>query len=335
MGKDNLFLGFGRGKLGDVVFSRTNGEQVFRARNRSPKNPRTALQLTQRVVMKTVSLGYSLLQDICNHSFQGLQEGTMNQSRFAKLNVQKIRAQISREYPDWNEQDLLSSSLSNFSPKSGSLAVYRDFQVSEGSLPTMDCVFDNSAFCLQFPVAEEALTAATLTYAQVATGLGLQRGDQITFLQLSIDDTESEEEVFEFNSFRYARIILEPSDGDMSSPFFNDGAINKPNPSNEGSVALTFTPAASSKPDYFTFLLDGIVAAAGNINSSAAAAVIASRLSGGIWQRSTQSLVLRPSDVAVTGHLSWDHSVGYLGDAIQSFMTSKNSSLYLNQSVNF
>ena len=28
MSKGNLFLGFGRGKVGDVVFSRLNGEQV-------------------------------------------------------------------------------------------------------------------------------------------------------------------------------------------------------------------------------------------------------------------------------------------------------------------
>lgn len=333
MGKDNLFLGFGRGKLGDIVFSRTNGEQVFRTRNRSPKNPRTILQLSQRVIMKTVSLGYSMLQDICNHSFQGLQEGTPNQSRFARLNVAKIRAQITAEHPDWQEEDLLNSALTNFNYKSMSLAVWRAFQVSEGTLPNQHVVFDNSVFQLQFPVAQTGLTAATLTYQQVVDGLGLERGDQLTFLLLSIDDREDLElEHSVFNSFLYARVILEPDDGDMSSLFFGDGgAINKPNGRNEGNLTLTFTPAASTAPDYFTPSVEGISSDAGKINSLAAVAVIASRQSGGIWQRSTQSLVLRPTTSSISGHLTWDHDIAYLGDAIQSYMTARNSSLYLNQ----
>ena len=47
MSKGNLFLGFGRGKVGVVVFSRLNGEQVTRARNRSPRKPKYPLQLLQ------------------------------------------------------------------------------------------------------------------------------------------------------------------------------------------------------------------------------------------------------------------------------------------------
>lgn len=333
MGKDNLFLGFGRGKLGDIVFSRTNGEQVFRTRNRSPKNPRTVLQLTQRIIMKTASLGYSMMQEICNHSFQGLQEGTPNQSRFARLNVAKIRAQITEEYPDWQESDLAGSVLDNFNDKSSSLAVYRDFVVSEGTMPNMHVVFANSVYQLQFPVAQAGLTAATLTYQQVVDGLGLSRGDQLTFLLLSIDDRDDEDiDDSHFNSFYFARVILEPNDGDMSSLFFGDGgAINKPNGRNEGNLTLTFTPAASTVPDYFTPAIDGITNDANKINSLAAVAVIASRMSGGVWQRSTQSLVLRPYRSDVPGHLIWDHGTAALGDAIDSYTVSRNSSLYLNQ----
>ena len=41
------------------VFSRLNGQQVSRVRNRNPKNPRTNAQLYQRAIMATVMQAYS------------------------------------------------------------------------------------------------------------------------------------------------------------------------------------------------------------------------------------------------------------------------------------
>lgn len=46
--KGNMFLGYARGSVGDVTFSRTKGQQTARARNRKPNNPRTTSQMRQR-----------------------------------------------------------------------------------------------------------------------------------------------------------------------------------------------------------------------------------------------------------------------------------------------
>lgn len=51
MAKGNMLLGYARGKVGSLVFSRRKGEQVTRPRNFSPANPRTLAQLSQRVKM--------------------------------------------------------------------------------------------------------------------------------------------------------------------------------------------------------------------------------------------------------------------------------------------
>lgn len=51
MAKGNLLLGYGRGKVGSLVFSRRKGEQIVRARNTAPANPRTNAQLSQRMKM--------------------------------------------------------------------------------------------------------------------------------------------------------------------------------------------------------------------------------------------------------------------------------------------
>lgn len=336
MAKDNLFLGFGRGKLGDLVMYRQNGTQITRARNRSPKNPQTALQLLQRVLMKTSSVAYSLMQDIVNHSFQGRAEGTECQSRFTALNIAEMRRRLADVINSGDPEEIYTSSESNYAAKSASLAEMNPYVVSEGSLQTMDVAF-SADFYLAFLNEVTGATAETLTYQQVVDALGLSRGDQLTFLMTSCDDRDADDaDLGHFNSFRYARVILEPNDGDMTSIFLTaEGIVNKPNVRNEGDVSFAFGTAASPLPQRLRFYMSGISADAGKINSAAAASVIASRLSGGIWQRSSQSLVVRPSALDIAGHLSFDHGVDLLGAAVASYMTVQNSSLYLNQSENF
>lgn len=332
MAKDNIFLGFGRGKIGDIVMYRANGTQVTRARNRSPKNPQTPLQLLQRVILKTSAGAYSMLQEITNHSFQGLAEGTPSQSRFTELNVKYFRTLLKEEIESGVAEEILASNKTNFASKATSLPEMNPYVVSEGSMGSQSVQFVGGLFSLMFVVPQAGATAATLTYQQVVDGLGLTRGDQITFLCLSTDDSEG---TGKFNGFRYARVILEPSDGDMSSTFFADGAINKPNGRNEGNISLSFVPVADEVPAHLTFSIEGIDTAAAKVNSVAAATVIASRLVGGTWQRSKQSLVMRPDTVSVAGHLQWEWGIDYLADAIASYMTMTESSLYLNQAENF
>lgn len=335
MAKDNLFLGFGRGSVGDVVFSRLGGQQVARARNRSPKNPQTPLQLLQRVVLKTASTGYSMFQDIVNHSFQGYQEGTDNQSRFVALNVAKMRDELAVEINSGNAEDILNSINNNYAFKNSSLAQYRSFIMSEGTLQPLN--FDwykygdtMSAFILHAPGSFTIPVSAEtgLTYKQFCEWLGLSRGDQLTFCFADIDDTD---ESGEFNAFNYARVILEPPTGDMSTSFVNlAGEIENPNERNEGVVYFTPVREGSSGGLYLS-VRGSHGESAGTSSSMAAACVIVSRQSGGVWQRSSASLVLRPYTTGSASNLRADHGINFLGDAIRSYITDAASSLYLNQ----
>ena len=54
MAKGNMLLGYSRGSVGDVVFTRTKGQQIARARNRNPKNPKTKAQMSQRIKFASV-----------------------------------------------------------------------------------------------------------------------------------------------------------------------------------------------------------------------------------------------------------------------------------------
>ena len=331
MAKGNPLLGLSRGKLGSIVLYRAYGEQCSRPRV-IPKNPQSGLQLLQRVVLKTVSGAYSLLKPIADHSFQGKQQGTMNQSRFAQVNIGLLRSGLADEINDGSLELIVNSQKTNFAPKDSLLPEINAYQISEGSLPATQVIFDNGLFELVLPGMASA--HSSLTYANVIQALGLQEGDQLTFCLLSTDDTGDETPYTgRFNSFQYCRVILQPASGDLTAAFIDDSAINTPNVRNEGTLVVA--EAIKDTDLVVQFSVPSIATAAGKANSVVAAAVIVSRNSGGVWQRSTQHLVLRPTALDVSGHITYDYEVNYLGDAVISFMSSDRSSLYLNQAGSF
>ena len=126
MAKGNLFLGHARGKVGSVVFSRQDGEQVTRALNTRPKNPQTDQQIVQRAIAGTVMYAYSYLQEICNHSFEGIAYGAKSQQYFTKVNMDLLRQRYSANPTNTN--------LMMFSKKNSKSAVANAYIISKGSI---------------------------------------------------------------------------------------------------------------------------------------------------------------------------------------------------------
>lgn len=329
MSKGNLFLGYARGKVGDVVFSRQNGEQITRARNRAPKNPQTAYQLTQRVCLKTASLAFSLMQDICNHSFQSVDGKTPNQSRFNRVNIALMRQQLAEYINSGDPNELWSCPETNFAQRSTVLPPIRPYVVSEGTLQSQLVSMDGGYISLE-TLSSIIPGESGPTYAEICQAFGLNRGDQLTFILLTTDDTESGVNGV-FNGFYYARVIMEPSDGDMSSAFLTGSGtiqqVNKPNPRNEGNPGFIVNMSSSAFAG-LDCTISGVGSGTGIQRAVAAGTVIASRLNGAVWERSSQSLVVRDS-------LQWDWEVFHLYDALESYVSNNGSSLYLNQAGNF
>ena len=126
MAKGNLFLGHARGKVGSLVFSRQNGEQVTRALNTRPKNPQTDQQIVQRAIAGTVMYAYSYLQEICNHSFEGVAYGAKSQQYFTKVNMDLLRQLYSANPTNTNTM--------MFSKKNSKSAVANSYIISKGSI---------------------------------------------------------------------------------------------------------------------------------------------------------------------------------------------------------
>lgn len=171
MAKGNFFLGQARGKLGDVVFYRMKGspEQMSRARNRKPSNPKTNPQLYTRALMATVMQAYSAGKDLFDHSFEGYAVGTPSQSRFMTVNLKRLRAALSSDLQRQPSQHV-SALLGGPGVKS---FVPNEYVISSGS-------YAQGFFRMADATPQSALTLSSPSYAE----LGLE-GDDLTAVYMA------------------------------------------------------------------------------------------------------------------------------------------------------
>lgn len=328
MSKGNLFLGQARGSVGDVTFTHIAGVQVARARNRSPKNPQSVLQMVTRIIQASASKAYSMFMPICDHSFQGKATGTPNQSRFMQLNTALLRSKLADVIADPSEENAASSTAWNFNFKGESLPVFNQWIVSAGTLPQVPVAYLAAAseYTVGPAITGEGVTPVALTYAQVLDALHAQRGDQLTILAIANDPTKIGDFGPTIDAFEYARIILDPAEGDLSTPFLSGSAapfaVNAPNPKNEGTIAFGWQNGALSVTQLGTLAGSS---ASGTARWIQGVAAILSRRVGETWERSPQSFVIVTEGASA---LNW----GIFGDAYLSYLRGENASaLYLNQ----
>lgn len=177
MAKGNLFQGMGRGKVGDVVFSRLNGEQISRVRNRHPKNPRSNSQLYQRAIMATVMQAYSAGKAIFDHSFEGYAVGAQNQRRFLSLNAKMLRQLVAT---DINTPIATNSQKARVVAPGVSVPVANPFIISRGSYQQKFFSArndENEGIIFKTPSAN-----SNETVAAYAARTGLIAGDIYTFV---------------------------------------------------------------------------------------------------------------------------------------------------------
>lgn len=261
MSKGNMLLGHARGKVGSLVFSRANGQQIVRARAEQVKNPQTDAQMIQRILLNTISQAYSNMSAIVDHSFEGVPAGQKSMSFFMKRNLDAIRNKLA-------EVGDLDATEPNVTPINSNILAVNDYVIAKGSLPecTPREVSGTGAFT----------GITTNTYKAIIEQYGLQRGDQLTFMVI-------DENSRGIASFKFARVILDPRNQDgteaaLTSAFITAGAINLPNPKNENN-GIVF---GLESTEFFFHTADLCLGAA----------MIASRQKeDGTWMRSNSTLL--------------------------------------------
>lgn len=181
MAKGIEINGMLRGKRGGVVYSRTNGQQVSRARNFNPANPRTPSQLYQRAIMATVMRAYSAGKEIFDHSFQGRKVPMGNQTYFQSKNAKLLRQMLASDLAGTTQLTFKGVGPGTLTPVSGL------YYVSEGSL--------NQNFFQVNPASADHATATVgtpgantgETLAQYMSRLNLNVGDIYTFVAFGLN----------------------------------------------------------------------------------------------------------------------------------------------------
>lgn len=325
MSKGNLFLGQARGSVGDVTFTHIEGVQVARARNRSPRNPRVPSQMLQRIVLNTSSKAYSLMRQIVDHSFEGVSVRGRNQQRFMQLNTTMLRDKLADVIADPTEINALSSAALSYAFKGDFNPPLNEYIISEGTLPRMIVETQSNAgthLVLRLPLNLESVNS----YADVIEALGIQQGDQLTFIMVGHNyDRDIPND--QLDAFYYARVIMEPASGDMNINFLTDeDRANDPNPKNQGEVSLQLS--SDSDGWFIEFYFPGMSGtASGSTPVPVGGAVILSRFESGRWRRSPQSIVFGAfgPDAPLLDNQTF-------GAAFASYLTGDSSNLYLNGS---
>lgn len=174
MSKGNVLLGMARGAVGDIVFSRLKGQQVTRARNRQPANPRTSSQMYQRALFTDAVKFYTRgRRNLFQFAFENKKENESDYNAFMRENA-KRGVVISK------------AAFDNYGyPALG------NFIMSKGTLPPMLSTLTNTGMQLEKTIAA-TVTPVVNTLGGLSRvlidGVDILEGDIITFVTIVVND---------------------------------------------------------------------------------------------------------------------------------------------------
>lgn len=307
MSKGNMLLGQARGKVGSLVFSRSNGKQIVRAKADKVKNPQTETQMISRIILNTCAQAYSNFNAITDHSFEGVAQGQPSMSYFMRRNIDALRRSIAQQIAAGYDYDACVA----FTPLGSATLVPNTYILSTGSLPQVGVTFGDQGSA----TTQVYMPLSANTYEAVINDYGLQRGDQLTFVTCEAKGLDGSE-------FHFARVILDPIDAAGNalplSTQFLDGAGNVafPSPRNEGTFGYLQYDEDNSNVAFNLVNENRLIYSAG--------VIVSRKKTDGTWSRSTCQMVVSDAAVGV------QPSLQYCLDAFAAGGIDAMSQMYLN-----
>lgn len=225
MAKGNLFLGMARGKVGSVVFSRLEGQQVSRAYNSQVANPKSLNQRIQRAVFATATRGAKFMSSIVDHSFYGVKDGPKCLRRFVELNSKHLLQQYN------------AGELVGLNPKGVNMLMPSPYKVSTGNLGTLNIpqlTFGGSGDDrdVNLPLGGFGTGNSAASGKEILASIGAQPGDQLSVVAIIgkiVNDTPTETKLLKsrvvFSSTANTDQTIELGDEDMMIPTLFDPSI--------------------------------------------------------------------------------------------------------------
>lgn len=260
-----------RGSVGDVTFYRGYGQQIARARNRNPRNPKTSAQTMQRMILATASRAYSRLKSITDHSFQGISYGGRSQQYFLKRAMEDIRNWVAATLPITGEypEDLRDPRLyRGLAEPNASYHAGVGLLVSSGSLPTIEAV-TSAAEGADPVITRWGSEVVGESIQSMMDAVGAIPGDQITILVLSSRGV-----------LHRSRIVIRPDATTAELAAEYDYAV----------VAAAYDAEKTELSQFMSLDIEGSSLVISSNDDPIASTIILSRKVGDVWQRSTQRL---------------------------------------------
>ena len=202
MGKGSLFFAKARGKIGEIVLSNVNGQEVQRAYNGSPANPRTANQMYQRGLFADVVKFFTRgQQSFFKFAFEGKKKTESDYNAFVRTNM-KYGAYLTKYVMD-----------DPTCPKVG------NFILTQGSIPAMPYDYTRTANLVGLWVACNNVPSSITTVGQLSAVLktwnsALTEGDIVTLVTISSNYS------YDFNA-DMSRCYMKALSGSAAEPRWN------------------------------------------------------------------------------------------------------------------
>lgn len=175
MSKGNLFMGYARGKVGSVVMARSKGQQVARAHNDAPKNPRSLRQMMQRSIFSSAVKFF-----------------TQGRQAFFKFAFENKSMKESDYNAFMRENALRGQHISQAAYNEATYPVLSPFMMTKGSIAEL--ALDVNSAGTAFQLGLDGVTT-TSTWGNVCTQLkalyGLENGDIITLCVVTANGSTS------------------------------------------------------------------------------------------------------------------------------------------------
>lgn len=168
--KGNMFLGYARGAVGDVVFSRVNGQQTGRARNRRPNNPRSQGQMRQRSLFSNVVKFHTKgVQRLFKFAFEDKAANESDYNAFMKHNLNSS-VRISKQA----SQSILYPALGNWQMACGSLEPV-----------ALSLTSTTNVWRLSTPGSSSNITTWGAFWTAIKQSMNLMEGDIMTIVHIT------------------------------------------------------------------------------------------------------------------------------------------------------
>lgn len=168
-------MGFGRGKVGSVVLARSNGQQVARAYNDAPKNPRSEGQMLQRSIFASAVKFFSQgRQAFYQFAFENKSAKQSDYNAFVGANAKR------------------GMHVSKAAFDESTYPVIAPWMMSKGSLPELELTYDteNKTYLLGLPgLASGAKWGAVSQLLK--DSYGLQGGDIVTIVTINAQGSDT------------------------------------------------------------------------------------------------------------------------------------------------